>query len=212
MSSTHPSAAAILKKCTFVQQNVLLLVPHALEHGSTLYKGMAICRTGVHVKSTSQHHLRESSHLISTHEKNSLAVFSLTPQIVKNHSQILRNDQKTRKEWSNQFQFHTGRINILKIKVSMYFWPPSTYCCAHLLAHAWLCARTGWLSISEPTHHEPMWKCAVLAVHKRFPKQGSTRVYKWKIARELKSLFLLRPCRCLAGLRGLTGSSWEKEQ
>lgn len=136
VSSTHASAAAILKKCTFVQQNLLLLVPHALEHGSTSYEGMAICRTGVHVKSTSQHHLWESSHLISTHEKNSLAVFSLTPQIVKNHNQILRNDRKNRKKWSNLFQFHTGRINTLKIKVFMYFWPPSTYCCAHLLAHA----------------------------------------------------------------------------
>lgn len=57
-------------------------------------------------------------------------------QIVKNHNQILENGWKHRREWSNQFQFHTGRINILKIKVSMYCWPPSTYCCAHLLTHA----------------------------------------------------------------------------
>lgn len=87
--------------------------------------------------------------------------------------------------------------------------PPTavhTYLHIHVIMP--LCARTGWLSIWEPTPPRTHVKCADLAVHEHFPKQGPTRLSKWKRARELKSLFLLRPCGCLCRA---SSSSWEQQ-
>lgn len=91
---TDPSATAVFKKWAFVQQNVLLLVPHVPEHRSTSCKGMATCRTGVHMKSTSWHHLRESSRPKLTHEKNCLAAFSVTLPEPPNSKESQSNTRK----------------------------------------------------------------------------------------------------------------------